>query len=83
MYVLVIGRNYPIDKNPLINGVFDNVSKLEELYDKYNSDCRKWNKAICYFGGRRVFTYESGIAHLIKAAYKTNVKLILARRFFL
>ena len=55
-----------------------NAPKLEELYDKYNPENRKWNKAICHIGG---LTYERGIMHLIKAAYKADVKLILAGKF--
>ena len=55
-----------------------NTPKLEELYDKYKPADRTWNKAICHVGG---LTYERGITHLIKAAYKADVKLILAGKF--
>ena len=55
-----------------------NAPKLDELYDKYALEDRKWNKVICHVGG---LTYERGITHLIKAAYKADVKLILAGKF--
>ena len=55
-----------------------NAPKLEELYDAYKSEGRNWNNAICHIGS---LTYERGITHLIKAAYKANVRLILAGKF--
>ena len=55
-----------------------NAPKLEELYDVYREEKRKWNHTICYIGS---LTYERGITHLIKAAYKANVKLVLVGNF--
>lgn len=55
-----------------------NAPKLEELYDKYNPEDRSCNKTICHVGS---LTFERGITHLIKAAYKAGVKLILAGKF--
>ena len=55
-----------------------NAPKLEELYNKYNPEDRKWNKTICHVGS---LTFERGITHLIKASYKAGVKLILAGEF--
>lgn len=56
----------------------DNTPLISELSDKYQerdiSDCR----SICYTGG---LTYDRGIIHLIEAAYKAGVKLILAGNF--
>lgn len=55
-----------------------NVPKLDELYDCYKQEDRKWNRAVCHVGS---LTYERGITHLIKAAYTANVKLVLAGKF--
>lgn len=55
-----------------------NAPKLDELYDCYKPEERKWNKAICHIGS---LTCERGITHLIKAAYIANVKLVLAGKF--
>lgn len=56
----------------------DNTPLLAEFYDQY--DVRETNpgKAICYTGG---LTYDRGTTHLIKAAAKAGVKLILAGKF--
>lgn len=55
-----------------------NAPKLDELYDCYKPEDRKWNRAVCHVGS---LTYERGITHLIKAAYTANVKLVLAGKF--
>ncbi len=56
----------------------DNLPVMSELTDRYQErnfvDC----KSICYVGG---LTYNRGITHLIKAADKAGVKLILAGNF--
>lgn len=55
-----------------------NAPKLDELYDCYKQENRKWDRAVCHVGS---LTYERGITHLIKAAYAANVKLVLAGKF--
>lgn len=55
-----------------------NAPKLDELYDCYKQENRKWNRAVCHVGS---LTYERGITHLIKATYIADVKLVLAGKF--
>ena len=55
-----------------------NAPKLEELYDQYNPKNKKWDNAVCHVGS---LTYERGITYMIKAAYKADVRLILAGKF--
>lgn len=59
--------------------IISNAPLLSEFYDKYQEK-KNENKApsVCHVGG---LTYSRGITHLIKAAYKANVKLILGGRF--
>ena len=59
--------------------IISNAPLLSEFYDKYQ-DTDKGNivPSVCHVGG---LTYSRGITHLIKAAYKANVKLILGGRF--
>lgn len=58
--------------------IIANTPLLNEFYDKYDHALEKNGNAICHVGG---LTYERGITHLIKAAYKAGVKLILAGNF--
>ena len=58
--------------------IISNALLLNEFYDKYDHALEKNGNAICHVGG---LTYERGITHLIKAAYKAGVKLILAGKF--
>ena len=59
--------------------IISNAPLLSEFYDKYQEE-KNENKApsVCHVGG---LTYSRGITHLIKAAYKANVKLILGGKF--
>ena len=58
--------------------LLSNSPLLSELnYENVNNAPKK-KKAICYVGG---LTHNRGITHLIKAAYKAEVKLILGGRF--
>lgn len=59
--------------------VISNAPLLSEFYDKYQ-DTNKENKvpSVCHVGG---LTHSRGITHLIKAAYKANIKLILGGKF--
>jgi glycosyltransferase involved in cell wall biosynthesis len=59
--------------------IISNAPLLSEFYDKYQ-DTDKGNivPSVCHVGG---LTYSRGITHLIKAAYKANVKLILVGKF--
>ncbi|MDO4988186.1 MAG: glycosyltransferase [Synergistes sp.] len=52
--------------------------KLEEFYDRYTPIDRSKLNTICYMGG---LTYDRGITHLMKAAYKADAKLILGGNF--
>lgn len=59
--------------------VISNAPLLSEFYDKYqDSNIENKVPSVCHVGG---LTYSRGITHLIKAAYKTNVKLILGGKF--
>lgn len=59
--------------------IISNAPLLSEFYDQYQ-DTNKENiiPSVCHVGG---LTYSRGITHLIKAAYKANVKLILGGKF--
>mgnify|MGYP000958295578 CR=1 FL=1 len=59
--------------------IISNAPLLSEFYDKYQHKNQE-NKvpSVCHVGG---LTYSRGITHLIKAAYKANLKLILGGRF--
>jgi glycosyltransferase involved in cell wall biosynthesis len=56
----------------------DNMPLLSELFDKYQEKNLFGCQSICHVGG---LTYERGITHLIKAADKAGVGLILAGKF--
>ena len=59
--------------------IISNAPLLSEFYDKYQDTNNENNvPSICHVGG---LTYSRGITHLIKAAYKANVKLILGGKF--
>lgn len=53
----------------------NNVPILDEFYNKYEEKENKNKDIICYTGA---ITYERGIEHIIKAAHKSNSRLILA-----
>ncbi|HYF83400.1 MAG TPA: glycosyltransferase family 4 protein [Clostridia bacterium] len=52
----------------------NNVPVLDELYNEYDKEESKKDRTICHVGS---LTYNRGITHLILAAYKANVNLIL------
>ena len=54
------------------------AAKLEEFYDRYEPIDKSTFNTVCYVGG---LTYDRGITHLIKAAYKANARLILGGTF--
>lgn len=59
--------------------IISNVPLLSEFYDKYEDIDKEYNlPAICYIGG---LTHNRGVTHLVSAAYKANVKLILGGKF--
>ncbi|WP_326907831.1 glycosyltransferase family 4 protein [Sedimentibacter sp. MB31-C6] len=64
----------PFEKKAKKTVFIDNVPVLSELYNKYKENESKQERLICYVGG---LTYQRGITHLIKAAYKARTKLIL------
>lgn len=55
-----------------------NAPMLAELYDRYNPDSVKAERTVVHVG---TLSYERGITHLVKAADKARVKLILAGKF--
>lgn len=52
----------------------NNVPVLSTFYDKYKDNYVKGHRTICHVGS---LTYNRGITHLIKAAYKASANLIL------
>lgn len=68
----------PFEKRAKKTVFINNVPILEELFIKYDEKEVKKEKVICHIGG---LTYNRGITHLIKAAYKANAKLILGGNF--
>lgn len=55
-----------------------NAPLLAELYDRYNPNFAKDQRTIVHVG---MLSHERGITHLVKAADKAQVKLILAGKF--
>lgn len=59
--------------------IISNAALKSEFYDKYEEEFEEREpNTVCYTGG---LTYNRGITHLIKAAYKAKVRLILAGTF--
>jgi len=57
--------------------IIANYPVLSAFYEKYQDNTRK-SDYICYTGA---LSFNRGITYLIKAAYKANVKLVLAGEF--
>lgn len=59
--------------------IISNATLKSEFYDNYEKRVEEEGApTICYVGA---LTHNRGVTHLIKAAYKANVKLVLAGTF--
>ncbi len=54
--------------------LIDNFPLLDEFYNRFIEENDQKENAICHIG---TLTHDRGITHIIQAAYKANVKIIL------
>lgn len=65
VFPCLMGGKNPFDGQCRRVTTVNNVPKLEELYDRYNSSVQKHDRSICHVGS---LTYNRGITHIVKAA---------------